>query len=215
MTLTRVLKGVTLGLALLVCTGAMAQFNLNWYADTFFGGNIIQDSTLAPLAQGNVIYLMYAGGDGLINGLETVDIGTSGTVLGDDRVVVFEATGNSVRATVGDVDWTFPIPESKDAGEFNETANGIEQILESGAVLYAIAFDNPVGYNGTDRFLGNGYWGASGTFTTTGVLDQVWDAGAAPGWVTDQAMVPEPTTVALMIAGLAGVVAYRRKRSAA
>ena len=122
-------------LAVVMGGAAYGQWNLNWFADPFVNpaDGLLVDNTVTPIAEGNPIYLLYDGGDG-IDGIDSY-----GYILGNDRVVVYQATGNAVRATVGDVDWVFP-PNTQGPGEFNETANGIESALETGALLYAIAF---------------------------------------------------------------------------
>ena len=77
--------------------------------------------------------------------------------------------------------------------------------------LYALAIDSPVPYQGAyNRFYGSGWYGMSALFTPNSNPAQIWNPA---GWATsNQLLIPEPATLALLGLGLAGIAAYRKKR---
>ena len=182
----------------------LAQWDLTWYVDVEQGGSQILDSFGANLPEGNVVYMLYVGGNGFGDGLNL----DGSLVDPSEYVIVLDPSvgGGWTTATIGETDF-LPFNPQLD-GEFLQTST--LQDGDAGLDVYAIAFDVPVTYSGAG-FVGSGYFGVSpGTYTLSGLHGDSWDASGA--WQTDQQFVPEPTTVALMIAGLGGVVAYRKKR---
>jgi hypothetical protein len=173
--------------------------------------DIMYDSDgVSGLPQGNIVYLIGAGANDTPEGIDL-----NGNLLGDDYVVALFGGGDTT-FTVGDVD--VPPFNMIDAGETSESVDIEPTLLQGSGWVYAIAFNTPVTYGG-GAFSGLGYWGTSadigvapdwdGEFMIQNNNDSWVDNG---GWATDQPLVPEPTTVALMIAGVGGIVAYRRKR---
>jgi len=188
---------------------AFAQWDLNWYVDPESGSaNLIWvdpdgipssgDEYLVP--EGSAVYLMSAGADGIVDGIDQY-----GNILGDDYVLILYS-GGVARATVGEHDW--PPFNLQGPGEFNQTST--LQNANNLGTLYAIAFDTWVAYSG-GQFVGFGLWGASGTYNPDGDPFQTWDAGSS-AWTLNNQIVPEPATVAMMLAGIGGVLAYRKRR---
>lgn len=200
---SRLTTGMMLGVVMfLACTGAFAQFSFNWYVDDGFGspGYVTDSDTVTRLAQGLPVYLMWAGNNGTVEGINSL-----GQIQGDDAVALLDM-GGTAQGSIGDVDF-FPFA-MRDEGEFY-LDHTLAATYESGAFLYVLAFNSAVSYNGVDAFLGTGYYGVSTAYLTDGNLVQTNDF---LGWSTSNALIPEPTTLALLGAGLAGIVAYRRKR---
>ena len=127
-------------------------------------------------------------------------------VLIDDDVIVQVWSGPWARGEVGTDDLFL---NNQDAGEVHKTSI-LDETVYTGDI-WAIAFDGPVNVLGSQTFSGFGYYGVSSGSTT---LDNPIDSWNIGGFQTTNQLIPEPTTVALMLAGLAGVVAYRRRKSA-
>ena len=194
---------------LAMAPAAFAQWDLNWYVDPQSGSsNLIwvdpdgipasMDEYLVP--EGSAVYLMSAGADGIVDGIDA-----NGNILGDDFVMILY-NGGIARVPVGEQDWPF---NPQGPGEFNQTST--LQDPDNMGTLYALAFNTWVAYSG-GQFVGFGLWGASGTYNPTGDPFQTWDAGSS-AWTLNNQIVPEPATVAMMLAGVGGVLAYRRRRA--
>ena len=193
---------------LAVAPAAFAEWELNWYADADVGvGNLIlQSDGITPVPEGGAVYLIYSA-DGVADGIDP----NTGALLGGDQIVMLDG-GGLARVAVGDYDQLPFNPQGP--GEFNA---GIQTISDATpndgtGMLYAIAFQNWVAYGG-GVFVGFSPFGISGsTYTTTGAAaGQFWDAGNA-AWQMNNQLIPEPATVAMMVAGIGGMMAYRRKR---
>ena len=139
---------------------AVAQYNLNWYADLEVGvGSLVMDNTgVLELASGNTVYLMYAGSDGVASGLDA-----DGYLLDTEEYVITldpSEGGGVATGTIGAED--APPFNLQGDGEFNQTS----VIPEStdGMVVYALAIEGSATFVGgaTPRFVGSGYWGDSG-----------------------------------------------------
>ena len=204
------MKGVlVVALALLASSTAMAQWTLTWYVSPEQSGGtpdltntIIDNTGAAQLDVGDQVYLVYAGADGIVQGIDAL----TGNILGDDVVVSLYGGGYG-EASIGDVDQLPFDPQGP--GEFYQASSMLDS-LDSGT-FYAVAFETPVTYvSGDNRFqtLGQNYFGVSGTYTATGAPSEVWDVGP---FQTSTSLIPEPATIALMAAGMGGVMAYRRK----
>lgn len=149
------------------------------------GSRITGNGTVAPAGTvGGFLQLIYIGTsyDGF------VDSGTG--VLGDDAVVATAYVGLGAMGADG----RFL------ASSGNSYASGSQFIIRF--------FDTPSGTYGSGLVPTSGYYGISGVFTTTqDPTGTGSDTFNISGPVTT--VVPEPTTVALMIAGL-GILAGRR-----
>jgi len=191
-------------------TGAFAQWTLSWYVDTENGstGLVTQQDGITPMTAGMPVYLMMDGGDGFIgDGTSALDV--NGNVLGDDVVVVLFGGGYAA-GSIGQID--FPPFNNQGNGEFF-AASSIQDAYQN-QDLFAIAFNNFVAYDSmNNRFVGSAsFFGSSSMwYGHTTAPNQYWDA---TGWSANTPMVPEPATMALMGAGLAGILAYRRRRMA-
>ena len=190
---------------------AFAQWNLSWYVDTEEGsGNlVIDDATSNPVLEGGAVYLIAdTNGDGF-QGLTA----NGAFVSADDQLVlVNESPTEIVRGQMGENDIMF---NPQGDGEFNFVHSLSDDLAATGNVeLYALAFNTWVDYNsGVSRFMGNALWGVSvDSFNVASVTqDEYMDFGQS-AWSTDTQLIPEPATVAMMVAGLGGVMAYRRKK---
>ena len=187
-------------------TTAFAQWSFEWYVDPDVGGpGLIVDNLAVPVAadSGNYVYLIHdVDSDGLDFGSPAVWDG----VLTDDDVIVQVWSGAWAGGEIG-TDDLFLNPQ--DAGEVHKTSI-LDETVYTGD-LYAVAFDGPVNVLGQQTFSGFGWYGVSAGSTT---LDNPIDSWNIGGFNTPNQLIPEPTTVALMVLGLGGVIAYRRKRSA-
>ena len=201
---TSVVRAVAICAGIMLSCMAFAEWNLTWYCDPYpLAAPVITDNMAVPVVAGMPVYLLSAGADNVVQGVDNM-----GYVLGDDVVVSLYGSGYAT-ATIGSLD--FPWDPQVD-GEFYRS----QTIADSTAPnrnLYAIAFNAPVPYQaGSNRFYGSGWFGQSAVYAGTGAPSQVM---ALAGWSTGtQLLIPEPTTIALLGAGLAGIVAYRRKRLA-
>ena len=187
---------------LAMAPAAFAEWDLNWYADLNEVSEAILDSDgITPIAEGGVVYLIWD-----VNGDGIQGINADGTMVADDVVVLLDG-GEVARVPIGQDD--FPPFNDQGPGEFNRTSTLADTY--QGENLYAIAFNTWVAYSG-GQFVGFGLWGATPVgYTPDGTAVQEWDAGDNP-WTTDQQLIPEPATVAMMVAGIGGMMAYRRKR---
>jgi hypothetical protein len=207
----KVQKYLAVAIALMVLAPiAQAEWNFTWYVnDTGGSPSFVFDSTGATwLPEGNIVYLVSTGPNGTPDGLNL-----DGTFVDPLEYVVVLWGGGDTTATIGDVD-VLPPPFDVHAGEFELTST-IDETQLFDPIVYAISFDVPVSYLGAGvgfQVGTPGYFGVSGTTYNITGPNLSWDA---QGWSTNQPIVPEPTTIALMIAGLGGVVAYRKKRQAA
>lgn len=205
MRLRSIVRGGTVLCAVLVASMAFGQWTLTWYVDPYNGSTtLVGDSVGAPMPEGNPVYLVQAAG-----GPPGLD--ANGFLQGGDAVVTLFGGGSAV-ATIGDVDQMPFNPQGP--GEFYEVST-LDDALQ-GQSFYIIAFDGAVNFNpGTGQFLppsGTVNWGVGSTFAA-GVGPNQFATFDGPA-STPNPLVPEPTTVALMVAGLGGVVAYRRRRNA-
>ena len=193
-------------------TTALAQWSFEWYVDEQLGalGDLIYDDTgITPLTAdaGNFVYLIHdAGGDGIDMPLGGTGL-WDGTLMDDDTIV--QAWGGGwANVEVGQDDASLFVPQTD--GEIHATHTLDESIYGVGN-LWAVAFNGTVNVLGNQTFAGQGWYGFSAGSTTLNQNFDTWNAGS---FAADQPLIPEPTTVALMIAGLGGVVAYRKKRQA-
>lgn len=212
MRLRSTIRGATVLCALLVASMAFGQWTLTWFIDPDNGSTGLANGQLGPgnpLPEGSPVYLIQQAG-GAPAGLDP-----NGFLQGGDTVVALFG-GGQANVDVGDVDQLPFNPQGP--GEFYQVSTLDDSLLSQ--TFYVIAFDDAINYNsGTGQFLpgivGTVYWG----MTAPG---DVFTAGVGPNQFADftqilntpNPLVPEPTTIALMVAGLGGVVAYRKRRSA-
>lgn len=205
----RITKAATLLMVIAVSTAAFAQWSFEWYVDPDVGssGTFVDDLGVDVAADsGNYVYLIHdAGNDG-------IDVFSGGTFDGwdgsltDDDTIVQLWGGGWARGEVGSDDLL--LNDQLD-GEVHLTSI-LDETVYTGTI-WAIGFNGPVSVAGVQSFSGMAWYGISGGSTT---LNQPIDSWNIDTLQTTNTMIPEPTTVALMVLGMAGVVAYRRKRSA-
>ena len=189
-------------------TTAFAQWSFEWYVDPTVGapGDLIEDVLTNPVTAdaGNYVYLIHdPDGDGIDFGGTGV---WDGMLTGDDTIVQLWG-GGWARGEIGTDDLLF---NDQLDGEVHKTSVLDESVYSVGN-LWAVAFDGPVSVVGAQTFSGFGYYGFSSGSTQ---LDDPIDSWSIGSISANQPLIPEPTTVAMMIAGLGGVIAYRKRRSA-
>ena len=209
----KVQKVLAIAVALMVLapTIAQAEWNFTWYVNDASGTNLVWNDLGVgnPLAEGNAVYLVSTGPNGTADGLNA-----DGTFVDPGEYVVVLWGGGDTTGQIGLVDNFLPPPLDIGAGEFEYTSN-IDDTQLLDPTVYVISFDVAASYLGAGIGFSPTTSGNYGMSATTYTITGPNQSSTFGTWSTDQPIVPEPATIALMIAGLGGVAAYRKKRQAA